>query len=69
MRDSDGGSRFKFDEEFTDTLVDLQNRSGLHSKSDVIKRSLALFQIVLGASDKNQQIVIKTDKGDVEINI
>jgi hypothetical protein len=60
-------SVFRFDAAITATIENLKNSTSATSKSDVIRRAIALMKVVQEANDNGEKIILqkKDTKGKV----
>jgi len=60
---------FKFDEKLSNTLDELKTATGASSKSEIVRRAIALLKVVQDATEEGGEVVIRTtdkDKGKQE---
>ncbi len=60
---------YKFNNKTEALLEELKIKSGLNAKVDVIRRALTLFKLAVDARAAGKTIVIRSDNGDVEIEL
>jgi len=58
MSSSGSLSTFKFDEKLTDTLNELKETTSASSKSEVVRRAIALLKVVQDASNNGDEILL-----------
>jgi hypothetical protein len=56
-------STFKFDQQLTDTIEELKRTTHATTKSEIVRRAIALLKVVQDAKDKGERIVLIADKG------
>ncbi len=62
-------STFKFDQRLTETIEELKNSTDATSKSEIVRRAIALLKVVQDAKDKGERIVLVTQDGSKEREI
>lgn len=59
-------STFKFDEKLTEVIEELKKNSGATSKSEVIRRAIALMKVAQDAHERGEKIVIRSGGDNAE---
>ena len=59
---------FKFDEQLTKTIEELKNSSSATSKSEIVRRAIALLKVVQNGTAQGQRLVL-VDKEQKEREI
>jgi Arc/MetJ-type ribon-helix-helix transcriptional regulator len=49
---------FKFDEQLTKTIEELKNSSSATSKSEIVRRAIALLKVVQNGTAQGQRLVL-----------
>lgn len=57
-------STFEFDSALTATVDDLQSRTGVQSRGEVIRRAVALLKVVSQAHDNGEAVVLRQTAAD-----
>ena len=60
-------STFRFDEKLTETLEKLKESTSATTKSEVVRRAIALLKTVQDASEKGDKIILRRDGKDGEV--
>lgn len=63
---------FRFDEKMTKTIEDLKQATNASSKADLVKKAIALLQVVQEAQTRGNKVIIRKEleggqNNDVEI--
>ena len=56
-------STFKFDQQLTDTIEELKRATHAKTKSEIVRRAIALLKVVQEAKDNGERIVLISDDG------
>ncbi|CAD0325481.1 ribbon-helix-helix protein, CopG family [Xanthomonas campestris pv. raphani] len=62
-------STFKFDQRLTDTIEQLKDSQHAASKSEIVRRAIALLKLVQDAKENGERLVLVTDDGKKEREI
>lgn len=62
-------STFKFDQRLTDTIEQLKESQHATSKSEIVRRAIALLKLVQDAKDNGERLVLVTEDGEKEREI
>ncbi|AWH54445.1 hypothetical protein C1924_15285 [Stenotrophomonas sp. ESTM1D_MKCIP4_1] len=62
-------STFKFDQRLTETIEELKQSTDATSKSEIVRRAIALLKVVQDAKAKGERIVLVTEDGSKEREI
>ena len=57
-------STFKFDERLTAVIEQLKDSTHASSKAEIVRRAIALMQIVQSAADNGEKVVLKAKRPD-----
>lgn len=55
---------FKFDEKLTATLEQLKTATGASSKAEIVRRAIALMQIVQQATENDEKLILQRKDDD-----
>ena len=56
-------SSFKFDAKTSKLLEDLQEHYGASSKAEVLRKAIAVLDVMAEAEDQDQQVIIESKDG------
>ena len=60
---------FKFDQRLTDTIEELKQSSHATSKSEIVRRAIALLKLVQDAKENGERLVLVADEDGREREI
>ncbi len=52
---------FRFDEKMTKTIEELKAATGASSKAEIVKRAVALYQVVQKAHQNGEKLILKDE--------